>query len=266
MAVLPSCKICGGDTVDAGVCDFNKSGNDHFEGRRLFPERGQDVPHYRCADCGFVFTDFFDGWSHADFKSRVYNRDYHLADPPFETDRPTRLAAFADELFSPLGKDLSLLDYGGGRGRMVRQLKQAGFESALSYDPFYEDAPTDITGRRFDIVTCFEVVEHIPDQRNFFNDLLSHVGDEGVCIFSTLLVPDDMPTGNIADWWYVCPRNGHLSFHTTASLNMALAQQGFAYTNLSRVMHMAARGENTLTRHITTAFAQLSVKVLDSED
>lgn len=262
----PVCKICAHETVDAGICDFNKSGNDHFEGRRLFPEPSQDVPHYRCVNCGFVFTDFFDEWTAEDFKSRVYNDQYHLADPPFETDRPARLAAFLDELLNPLGRDISLLDYGGGRGQMVRNLKAYGFESAVSYDPFYEENPVDISNRQFDVVTCFEVVEHIPDQHDFFKTLLSHVAPQGVCLFSTLLVPEDRSTQEMADWWYICPRNGHLSFHTKDSLNLLIRQHGMSYTPLSNVMHLAANEDSVLAKHITASFDGLTVKVLDSEE
>jgi hypothetical protein len=47
------------------------------------------VPVYyrRCAECKFLFTDAFDDWSIEEFKTHIYNDDYKLIDPEYESAR-----------------------------------------------------------------------------------------------------------------------------------------------------------------------------------
>ncbi|MBU6951059.1 class I SAM-dependent methyltransferase [Hahella sp. HN01] len=256
-----ACRICMGGVNYVGATDFNKSGSDHFEGRRVFPPSLIQVDYYRCRECGFMFTPYFDDWSDADFERQVYNSDYLKADPPFAGERAARLSQF---LTRALGDDLrneSLLDFGGGEGHLERLLRRQGFSDCATYDPHHH-ANCKKPSRIYNLVTTFEVVEHVSDQHNLFKELCSLVAPNGALLLSTLLQPRDIEMQGV-DWWYACPRNAHMAFHTRRSLQRVLQTHGFYLESLSDELHIAFRRPNVISDKFLSLGAA-SVQVNDS--
>jgi hypothetical protein len=68
--------------------------------------------------------------------------------------------------------------------------------------------------RRYDLVTSFEVLEHSPDPYGTLATLLSLLKPHGAVLVSTALQPPHVTS----DWWYIAPRNGHISLQSTRSL------------------------------------------------
>jgi 2-polyprenyl-6-hydroxyphenyl methylase/3-demethylubiquinone-9 3-methyltransferase len=218
---VSTCTICGAPSVPAGVADLNKSGNDFFEGRAMFPVAGVEVPYHRCVACGFLFTDFFARWEPAEFSHRIYNDEYLL-------------------LAHALGEDhreLDILDYGGGVGALERKLHARGFVNVHTFDP-HHPASSVVPERPVALVTAFEVLEHVWDQHALANQVSSLVAPEGCFVFSTLLQPTEIEQAN-ASWWYACPRNAHMSLHTARSLECLFADVGFRLHSLSDELHVA---------------------------
>lgn len=257
------CSVCGGLTSSAGAVDFNKSGADWFEGERQFPVSEEVVAYRRCRDCGFMFTPYFDEWSEADFQARVYNASYVVADPPFLAERPSRLAAYLSCVLGDALGEVSLLDFGAGEGRMVAELRRLGLAHGTSYDPYHVDTP--LPEGQHELVTAFEVVEHVPAQGELFDRLCGLVAPGGMLLLSTLLQPEDI--GSIgAKWWYACPRNGHLAFHTAQSLSTLLETRGFTLVSLSAELHMASKGPARLLRRFQESEQTLEVSGAHSSD
>lgn len=223
------CPVCGGPALPVLEKEANVSCGDYFEGRRLYPQNIGAFTLMSCQTCRFSWFPEFSNWSDTDFQSRIYNDLYHLCDAPFLEDRPNRLA----EWLIPLVGARSLLDFGGGEGQLAARLNRAG-KSAVSYDPYYGDR--EWPGGTFDIVTAFEVVEHVPDQFWLFDTLAGFLAPGGLLVFSTLLRPDTF--GN--DWWYASPRNGHVAFHSPESLAAVCSKSGLSLHSLSREMHIAS--------------------------
>lgn len=235
-AVPPeACRICGGAARMVLSKERNVSCGDYFEGRRLYPTNLGGVDLLECETCGFAWFAEMHGWSESRFRAEIYNPDYELCDPPFREERPARLAAW----LAPLAAGRTLLDYGGGEGRMAELLRATGIK-AVSCDPFHGDMalPTEPV----DVVTAFEVVEHVPDQTALFQRLKALAQPNGVIIFSTLLKPARLQ----GDWWYASPRNGHISFHTTDSLSYTLDATGLTGVSLSNELHLAAANPSCL--------------------
>ena len=164
-----ACKICGGETRPLGVVDFNRT-CEEVRGLRL-PHAGVPIQYRQCALCRLLFTDAFDDWTQADFEAHVYNAAYGAVDPDYAAQRPQQFAANLTKAFGGWQGELDILDYGGGNGRLAEGLRAAGFrcESYDPFDPRFAARPD----RRFNLITCIETLEHMPDPAAGAGDIAS---------------------------------------------------------------------------------------------
>ena len=214
-----ACKICGSTASFFDVVDFNKCADAFYS----FGLAGIEVPWLRCENCGFLFTAFFDDWTRDDFAKFIYNLDYVKIDPDYEGPRAARLLEAVPMLLGqPSG--LRILDYGSGKGIFVRGLCDKGYD-ATAFDPF------SATGRpagKFDLITCFEVIEHSPDPMATLRDMRSLLTSGGGILVGETLQPHNI--GELrCSWWYCAPRNGHCSTFTARSLALAADQVGYRF-------------------------------------
>ena len=201
------CKCCLNQALLFDVCDFNKS-----------PIKvnlcGIPIYYYRCESCGFIFTCAFDAWGREEFSHFIYNQDYIHFDPDYREVRPQSNADLLQNHLK-MDKHFDILDYGCGNGRMLEILRQNGYKID-GYDAFSDTFKAKPT-KQYDVIVAFEVVEHICDVLGTFQEIFGMLKEGGVFLFSTLLQPQ-----NILDmgthWWYIAPRNGHISIFTQQSL------------------------------------------------
>ena len=67
----------------------------------------------------------------------------------------------------------SILDYGCGAGVFLDFLREEGFENLFGYDAFipkYADAS--VLNRQFDIVTSYDVIEHVENPVDYLQTLI----------------------------------------------------------------------------------------------
>jgi SAM-dependent methyltransferase len=231
------CKVCGAPSPFYGEVDFNKN-CEQWRGLSL-PEAKIPVAYNRCPDCGFLFSSSFDGWGHAEFVKAIYNDAYIVVDPDYAEARPAGNATGFTKLFGSMRESLAVLDYGGGAGLFAATLVKNGFLRAETYDPFHPRFATMPAGR-FNIVTCFETLEHVPDPSCEVAKIADCVADEGMVFFSTLVQPHNLDQIGLS-WWYLAPRNGHISLFTRSALAEVWGQQSFRVINLSDCTHIAFR-------------------------
>lgn len=242
-----ACKVCEAPSVLFGVVDFHKS-CEEARGRRLALS-GWPVYYRRCERCGFTFTSDFDGWSPEDFRRQIYNGDYILVDPDFAEARPAANARLVTESFAGSRETMRILDYGGGDGLLAERLRAQGFEAA-TYDPFsrFDSMPAG----RFDLITCFEVMEHVPWPREAvaaMTGLLKDEKKEGAILFSTLVQPEEFAREGLA-WWYAAPRNGHISLYSTAALAHLFKPYGMKVVSFNAALHLAYARVPEFARHL----------------
>ncbi|MEI8196898.1 MAG: class I SAM-dependent methyltransferase [Phycisphaerae bacterium] len=238
------CKCCGAAARRYGVVDFHK----HCETQRggMLELSGIPIYYHRCVACGFIFTSAFDGFSNADFTRVIYNADYAALDPDYAETRPLGNARLVTQLLAAQ-REVRLLDYGGGNGRTAELLRQAGFGRVASYDPFVP-AHADRPAGRFACIICFEVMEHSPQPIQTLQDLDSLLEDDGLILFSTLLQPPNIHELGV-NWWYLAPRNGHISLYSKEALATLWRQRGFKFGSFNEGLHVACRQVPTFAKH-----------------
>lgn len=227
------------------MVDFNKNCEDRR--RKVLGLSGIPIYYHRCTRCRFLFTVAFDDFTQADFANEIYNEGYALVDPDYADARPRNISKTFVQLFGA-NKTLRILDYGGGNGMLGQLLREAGFAHVETYDP-YSPEHQKRPGGQYDLITCFEVVEHTPRPKETFEDINSLLKPQGLLLFSTLLQPPDIDALGMT-WWYLAPRNGHISLFTAASLAALLRPLGLAMASSNHDVHFAYRTVPPFAAHI----------------
>jgi Methyltransferase domain len=235
-----ACKICERPSALYGVVDLNRPCDLGLKP----PLSGVPIYYRRCDGCGFLFTDAFDDWGIGEFKARIYNDEYITYDPEYKDKRPSANAQAITNLWSAHKTSMRILDYGGGNDVLCAALRANGFKEAITYDPMVAQHASPPAGK-FDLVTCFETLEHLPDPIGGIGKMVEFVADEGAVFYSTLTQPDDFHQRGMS-WWYVGPRNGHISIFTKQALAAAWGKHGFKTASFNEGVHLAFR---TLPEH-----------------
>ena len=232
-----ACKICGGPARPFGAVDFSRSCEDD-RGVAL-PRTGIDIHYRRCGRCGFLYTDAFDDWSPADFEAAIYNEGYAQVDPDYESNRPAESSKEIIRAFGVNASVLRVLDYAGGNGAFAQHLRAAGFPRVETYDPFdprHRARPEGL----FNVVTCFEAIEHMPDPAAGMAEIASFLAEDSVIVFSTVLQPANIGEVGMG-WWYVGPRNGHISLFSSDALQRLGKAAGLTVISATNSVHVAYR-------------------------
>lgn len=228
------CHICGSRATLFDVVDFNKACSELW-GKPL-PLAGAAVYYARCEACGFCYAPEFHKWTHDDFRRHIYNEHYIEVDPEYVDVRPKANAALIGNTFKGQAAAIRHLDYGGGRGLLSGLLREAGWNSA-SYDPFVDTTVAAGTLGVFNLITAFEVFEHVVDPNALMRQLKALLAPGGIVIFSTDLSDGKIVPGQRLTWWYAAPRNGHISLFSAASLGTLARNSGFTLCSFSHGLH-----------------------------
>jgi hypothetical protein len=243
------CKICGELAPVFGEVDFNRSCRE--VSGHIRPNSGIMVFYNRCPKCEFLFSASFDSWSIKEFLAEIYNDKYIEVDQHYQTVRPTSNAGFLYRAFARQRTDLDVLDYGGGNGALAQLLRQSGFRSAATYDPLVAEFSGQPKGK-FNVVSCFETLEHTPNPLAAIGEISAIVDRPGIVVFSTAVQPADFMIQGL-NWWYVGPRNGHISIFSRKSLTMAWQRFGFRIGSVNDNFHVAFRQVPTFAKHLFSA-------------
>jgi len=73
-----------------------------------------------------------------------------------------------------------ILDFGCGNGNFVRFLQEKGYPGVKGYDPFsHEFGDSSVFTQQFDVISCQDVIEHVPNPGKLLDELASLVRRPG---------------------------------------------------------------------------------------
>jgi hypothetical protein len=213
-----SCKICNGN-----VGTFSRA--------RLLNK--YDVEFYRCSSCGYICTEE-PYWLEEAYSSAITGSDLGLV------RRNSRLAEITRVLLTVfLNTRGTFLDFAGGYGLFVRMMRDSGFDfkwydrycTNLFASGFAADFDDD---KNYELVTAFEVFEHLVDPVSGLEELLKHSKN---IIFTTDLLPESAPKPE--EWWYYGLEHGqHVSFYTRKSLQFLAESKGLNFYTNGATVHL----------------------------
>ena len=174
-----------------------------------------EIDYFRCEVCGFIQTES-PFWLEKAY-SRVINRsDVGLVARNIQLSGVTR--SLISTSFNPDG---DFLDYGGGYGLFVRLMRDAGYKFHY-YDKYSQEnhfargmeTLLDVNSE-FELVTAFEVLEHLADPVGEIAKMLALSRN---LVVTTQVIPSPPPKPE--EWWYYGLDHGqHISFYTLKSLS-----------------------------------------------
>ena len=228
------CPVCNAQTDLLDVVDFNKS-CEEARGKFL-PISGIPIYYSRCSYCSFIFAPEFANWTEIDFLEKIYNDQYIEIDPDYLETRPKANFQTLKQLFSKQKKLIKHLDYGGGNGKLSILLKQDGWDSE-TYDPFPSNNKLLSDLGKYNLITAFEVFEHVPDINLLMKNLTEIMTSDCLVLFSTLVSDGNIKKNRRIDWWYASPRNGHINLFSKQSLMLLGSKNALSFSSFSNGFH-----------------------------
>lgn len=230
-----NCPICENKSYIWGCVDFNKS-CEELNGKYL-EYSGVPIYYLKCGTCDHIFSTDFDDWDLEDFKENIYNEHYIEVDPEYNGTRSLRDVKMLMQMTNN-NKNFSILDYGAGPGVFGNELKKQGYDIE-SWDPLWLTPPSWDQNKKFDIITAFEVLEHSPNPKQTLLDMHKWLKPDGKILITTL-VNDIMQGKRDPTYWYLSPRNGHVSMFSNQSLEKLFKTVNMKVQHLAWNTHLAS--------------------------
>lgn len=177
------------------------------------------VCYFKCRRCGFIRTEE-PYWLEEAYFEAIKRSDVGYV------QRNLRLAKITKAVIRSLfNSSKRFLDFGSGYGLLARIMRDSGFDfycfDKHCVNLFAPDFVAYPAGQdHFELVTAFEVFEHLVDPIQGIREMLSFSNS---IFFTTELLPADTPKPE--EWTYYGLEHGqHISFYTQKSLT-AIAEK-----------------------------------------
>jgi Methyltransferase domain len=195
------------------------------------------VAYFRCPHCGLLQTEK-PYWLDEAYAAAISALDVGLVGRNIYLAR--KAAQVIGAGFDPRGQ---FLDYAGGYGLFVRMMRDKGFDfyrqDRYCANLFAQHLDVADAGHQpvFELVTAFEVLEHLVDPVAEIEHIL---GCADSVLFSTLLVPKGIQRAE--DWWYFVPETGqHIVFFSVRALEILASRTGCQLFSNHADLHLLTR-------------------------
>lgn len=239
---LTKCNLCGGK--DFAVI-YKKRGR--IRKKYLITDDSYGSHHQliKCLDCKLIFA------YPRDQKKRVVEKYISFQDPSYERERNERgqnQKRILEKINSFVGKRGSLLEVGCATGVFLGHARADGW-SVLGIEPSKWAAhiaqekhklpvlqgtldEVDMNEKRFDVVVCIDVIEHVTDPKGFLAQIYKVLKPNGLLC---LVTPD---RGSLVakflgeKWWHIRP--DHLYYFSKQTISSLLISTGFRALSVHR--------------------------------
>lgn len=201
------------------ICEGNRSFVFEHLVLRKYP-----CKYYQCVNCGFLQVEK-PYWLDEAYNSAIGRLDTGILSRNLKNSDV--LSLLLPYLSRRRGK---FLDIGGGYGILTRLMRDRGFDYYWS-DKYCENLFANgfewEDGMKYDVVSAFEIFEHIVDPIEFMADVIKKTGSKTI-VFSTELFDGPPPIPN--DWWYYVFDGGqHISFYQQKTLQTVANRFGLQF-------------------------------------
>jgi hypothetical protein len=203
-----SCRLCGGKLAEK------------FRRRGL---QGIDIIYFECMNCGSLQTQEPTWLCEAYARSNLTDVDVGAAQRVLANQAFVLIAAKLLQL-------QTILDFGGGDGLLCRLLRDRGLDALMLDDhatPTYARLFEGSLTRSYDLITAFEVFEHLP-----------HPSVSLAALFQTkprfIIASTELYSGQDASWWYLAPLQGqHVFFYSSSALRWLASRYRYSYYEIN---------------------------------
>jgi hypothetical protein len=203
-----------------------------------------EVSYYRCSNCDFLQTQE-PHWLEEAYAAAIAELDIGLL---WRAEKGVRIVdGVISAFFDPNAR---FVDWGGGYGVFTRMMRDIGYDF-FWLDPYAQNlfAKTFVadTSQQYEVMTCFEVFEHLPDPMSSISQMLTLSKN---VFFTTELLPAD---AKVKDWWYLAPESGqHISFYSRKTLQVIAQKLGLHLVSDGHSYHLLSKNpvSETLFRKI----------------
>jgi SAM-dependent methyltransferase len=240
-----NCRICG-----------NKAGNRAHEAREMMLGLRDKFIYIECADCGCLFLSEIPQnlstyyppdylcWrepspSRVKHMLRRIHHGAYLGNSPFIRNLiPASLQRLDLQAVAKvrLHKSARILDVGCGAGRLVRDLRMAGYRGAVGIDPYSRNGNAAVRQQtldeiddKWDVIMFHHSFEHMPAPKEVLTKIASLLTDHGTCL---IRVPIKNEAWRLygANWCQLdAPR--HFFIHTFRSIEILASQTGLGISS-----------------------------------
>jgi 2-polyprenyl-3-methyl-5-hydroxy-6-metoxy-1,4-benzoquinol methylase len=209
---------------------------------RLRPLRRYAKAHLiRCAECGLTFSGRYP--SDAELAGHYEHYGHAWVDSPITRRRYAELL----DTFEPYRQTNRLLDVGCGAGFFLEEAHKRGWEThgnefsrhalklansrglSVVFGPIARET---YPGASFDVVTSFEVFEHVRDPREQ-SSLIARLLRPGGLLYCTTPNFNSLSRRILRDRWSVIEYPEHLIYYTPKTIRSWLEREGFSTLSLT---------------------------------
>ncbi len=140
-----------------------------------------------------------------------------------------------------MGEGKKALDFGSGPEPVLATFLETSYNYDVDiYDLFFSPKKV-YEGKKYDLITCTEVVEHLNNPLPFFKLFSSLLSPGGVLSIMTLLHPRDKE--EFLSWYYI-REDSHITFYSLKTLQYIASQTGLTLIYSDEVRYASFKKES----------------------
>lgn len=205
------CKICGEKTEEIFSEKFN-------------------LKYYYCPECEFISKDE-DSIITLEEELKIYNNHHNSIEDP-------RYVDFFKKFINPAiidycGEGKKGLDFGSGPSPVLAMILERDYNFSMDIYDFFYSPDKVYEGKKYDLITSTEVVEHLKSPMDYFRQFKEMLKDDGLLSVMTLFHPKNKD--EFIKWHYMRDMS-HISFYTPKTMEVIGKKIGLkvVYTNGKR--------------------------------